>query len=249
MTTLQVEIAELMLATHAGRAILQLIEPARGAHVAAEAVSQGMQQMRHQTCGLKVLDALAASLAGRQREDFIEDDLALADESPFRVLFEQWGARTQIVAPLNRDGVLIGAIHLHRAHPPGHWSDSDRDALDQARRTISAQLDASAQRALPITASDLCDAAIQTLLDGLRDGLDVQRCTLRRNVSQAYAFPVIYESRAAQINSLLGDFTIIQSSQPVIHKLLAERSQVVEDDCASASDDPFFIRCSRTTVD
>src|SRR5205085_6056312 len=39
---------------------------------------------------------------------------------------------------------------------------------------------------------------------------------------------------------LLGDFTIVQTGQPVIVKLLAERKQVVQTDCRIVSDDPLF---------
>ena len=42
------------------------------------------------------------------------------------------------------------------------------------------------------------------------------------------------------MRSLLGDFTIVQTGQPVIVKLLAERKQVIQEDCRSASSDPLF---------
>ena len=56
----------------------------------------------------------------------------------------------------------------------------------------------------------------------------------------AFAFPVTFESRAEGQRSLLGDFTIVQTGQPVIVKLLAERAQVIQDDCNTASTDPLF---------
>jgi hypothetical protein len=81
---------------------------------------------------------------------------------------------------------------------------------------------------------------VQTILDELRQALDVQRCTYRRPVLSAYAFPVVFESRAEGINSLLGDFTIIRTGQPVINLLLSKRAQAVQDDCSTASSDPVF---------
>jgi GAF domain-containing protein len=42
------------------------------------------------------------------------------------------------------------------------------------------------------------------------------------------------------MRSLLGDFTIVQTGQPVIVKLLAERKQVIQEDCNIASADPLF---------
>jgi GAF domain-containing protein len=93
---------------------------------------------------------------------------------------------------------------------------------------------------LQVTEEDLRDTALTAILDELREGLQVQRCTLRQDVNTAYAFPVTHESRGEGVWSLHGDFTIIQSGQPVIEKMLAERTQVVQDDSHSASDEPLF---------
>ena len=87
---------------------------------------------------------------------------------------------------------------------------------------------------------DLRSAAAQAILDRVRIALGVQRCTFRQPVQEAYAFPVTFESRAEGMRSLLGDFTIVQTGQPVIVKLLAERKQVVQEDCSIASSDPLF---------
>ena len=81
---------------------------------------------------------------------------------------------------------------------------------------------------------------MQAVLDALRLALDVQRCTFRQPVEAAYEFPVTFESRAEGVNALLGDFTIVQTGQPVIRKLLAERAQVVQNDCSIASTEPLF---------
>src|SRR6185312_5811245 len=59
-------------------------------------------------------------------------------------------------------------------------------------------------------------------------------------VFAGYAFRVTHESRAEGGRSFCGDFTIIQSGQPVIEKLLNERAQVVQEDCRVASTDPAF---------
>jgi GAF domain-containing protein len=92
----------------------------------------------------------------------------------------------------------------------------------------------------PAALEDLRSAATGAILDRVRMALGVQRCTLRQPVEAAYAFPVTFESRADGVRSLLGDFTIVQTGQPVIVKLLAERKQVVQEDCAVASSDPLF---------
>ena len=50
----------------------------------------------------------------------------------------------------------------------------------------------------------------------------------------------VWRSRAEGVRSLYGDFTIIQSGQPVIERLLNERAQVIQEDCRVASTAPEF---------
>ena len=92
----------------------------------------------------------------------------------------------------------------------------------------------------PSVREDLSSAAAQAILDRVRLTLEVQRCTFRQPVQAGYAFPVTLESRMDEVRSLLGDFTIVQTGQPVIVKLLAERKQVIQENCETASSDPLF---------
>jgi len=111
--------------------------------------------------------------------------------------------------------------------------------MRNAQTKIRGILDHQESLELPAR-ENLRSAATQTILDRVRVALDVQRCTFRQPVQEAFAFPVTFESRADGLRSLLGDFTIVQIGQPVIVKLLSERKQVVQENCRVASDDPLF---------
>ena len=65
--------------------------------------------------------------------------------------------------------------------------------------------------------------------------------TLRRNLPGERAFPVTAEALAAGVGSLRDERTIDLRGQPVAREVAAGR-QVVQDDCASAYDDPEFHR-------
>jgi GAF domain-containing protein len=145
-----------------------------------------------------------------------------------------------MLAPLTRDGQLAAIISVHDVRGPRQWSEHEVEALRQAQDALSQILRDRASRKLNATEDDLRDAAIQAVLDCLRNALSVDRCTFRQDVLDAYAFPVTHESRNDDVNPLLGDFTVIQTGQPVIEKLLSERAQVVQDDSRTYSTDPLF---------
>jgi GAF domain-containing protein len=90
-------------------------------------------------------------------------------------------------------------------------------------------------------ASRLAAAALDAIVGALREELGVGRCTLRLDVP-GETFPVVHESLAAGVGSLIGETSIVLTGQPVVEAMLAGVPQVVQDDCASASDDPAFQR-------
>src|SRR5438552_4947541 len=67
------------------------------------------------------------------------------------------------------------------------------------------------------------------------------RVTLRQNLPGDYAFPVTREALAPGVGSLREERTVDLRTQPVAIEVAAGR-QVVQDDCAAASDDPAFHR-------
>lgn len=83
------------------------------------------------------------------------------------------------------------------------------------------------------------DEAIMTLLEELGEELEVQRVTLRLPSDESL-FPVAYEWCAPGVASIRDTPRLDMSKQPVVLKMQAGESQVSEDDCATASDDPGY---------
>ena len=226
-------IENLLLVTGASRAMLELVRHDGTLEIVAEAVQHGQRQIRHYAPAQALLDARTLERLRRDKDILVEPDTGEPRAS------DSEGISARMLAPLIRGGHLVGVISLHHCADPRRWSAQDKDALHDAQARI---LDILAERESrePPASEDLRTAATQTILDRLRIALDVQRCTFRQPVQAAFAFPVTFESRAEGMRSLLGDFTIVQTGQPVIVKLLAERKQVVQEDCRIASDDPLF---------
>jgi GAF domain-containing protein len=83
--------------------------------------------------------------------------------------------------------------------------------------------------------------AIEVILSELLERTGASRVTLRQNVPGEYAFPVTHEALASGVGSLREERTIDLRHQPVAIEVAAGR-QVVQDDCATAYDDPSFHR-------
>jgi GAF domain-containing protein len=85
---------------------------------------------------------------------------------------------------------------------------------------------------------------VSALEDVLRDLLGTTRAsrvTLRRDLPGERPFPVVAEALAQGVGSLRDERTVHLPSQPVVLEVKRGR-QVVQDDCASAHDDPAFQR-------
>ena len=81
----------------------------------------------------------------------------------------------------------------------------------------------------------------QEVLEELLAATGASRVTLRRDVPGDDPFPVVEEALAPGVGTLRGERTIHLPTQPVVLELQRGR-QVVQDDCASAYDDPAFHR-------
>jgi GAF domain-containing protein len=80
---------------------------------------------------------------------------------------------------------------------------------------------------------------IPAILARLLADTGASRVTLRRDVPGPDVFPVVEEALAPGVGSLREERTVHLPTQPVVREILQGR-QVVQDDCASAYDDPAF---------
>lgn len=81
--------------------------------------------------------------------------------------------------------------------------------------------------------------ALDAIVAALREQVGVDRCTLRLDVAGEY-FPVVHEALTPGTGSLIGDRKVSLQGQPVVEAILGGAEQVVQPDCAVASDDPAF---------
>jgi GAF domain-containing protein len=82
---------------------------------------------------------------------------------------------------------------------------------------------------------------IDAILADLLAETGASRVTLRRDLPGDYAFPVTNEALAPGVGSLREEHTVDLRTQPVALEVAAGR-QVVQDDSATAFDDPAFHR-------
>ena len=87
-------------------------------------------------------------------------------------------------------------------------------------------------------------AEIDDVLEGLLGSTGASRVTFRENAPGG-AFPVTHEALAPGVGSLRDERTVDLRTQPVALEVTAGR-QVVQDDCATAYDDPAFHRMRET---
>jgi GAF domain-containing protein len=240
MALLQRSVEELLFSTGGSRVTIRLDTPGESFPVAAEAVTHGARHIKGDTVLGDLRRFEIVQHLEREREIIVQNDLREAVPPVPDELIALYGAHAQMLAPVTRGEHLAGIISVHDVRGPQQWSERQIGALQQARDELSEMLEAEGPRHLKATEGDLRDAAIQAVLHSLREALSVHRCTLRQDVLKAYAFPVTHESRSQGVNPLLGDFTIVQTGQPVVDKLLTGRSQIVQDDTRNFSADPLF---------
>ena len=82
----------------------------------------------------------------------------------------------------------------------------------------------------------MSDTEIQNELAAVARDLNVQRATLRL-ISDDAVLPIAYEHCEPGTHSIRDTPRLDMSKQPVVLKMQAGASQVVEDDCAVATDD------------
>ena len=82
-------------------------------------------------------------------------------------------------------------------------------------------------------------STLGVLLEELLATTGASRVTLRRDLAGPSAFPVVAEALADGVPSLRDERSVHLPTQPVVRELQRGR-QVVQDDCASAYDDPAF---------
>jgi GAF domain-containing protein len=77
----------------------------------------------------------------RERRILVQDDLLAADPAPAAALIERYGARSQMLAPIERRGELIGLVSVHYVPGPRRWSKGDVAAVEDIVTRVLRELE------------------------------------------------------------------------------------------------------------
>jgi maleate isomerase len=134
---------DLLRSTDASRTTLRLDLPDQDTGldvVVAEALAPGVRSIRGDTSIRNLRDVSTVRFLEEQRrplvqKDCLADDFALPSE-----LTELYGVRAQMLAPLVREGRLIGVISVHYVPGPRDWNADDVAALQEAAERVQREL-------------------------------------------------------------------------------------------------------------
>jgi maleate isomerase len=122
---------DLREATAASRVTLRLDTPGQVFPVVGEALAPGIRSIRDAT----EIDLRAAETfryLEREQRLLIQDDCEGGAFPAPRELIQLYGVKSQMLAPLVRDGRLAGIVSVHYAPAVRRWSASDVTALEDA---------------------------------------------------------------------------------------------------------------------
>jgi len=137
--TFQTAIQALLQRTGASRTTLRLDRPDAFFPVVAEALAPGVRSIAGDT-SIDLRASATFQWLERERTLLIQPDLLAADPAPPAELLELYGARAQMLAPVVRDGALLGVVSVHHSPGPRTWTDGDIAALEQAVEEVLAEL-------------------------------------------------------------------------------------------------------------
>jgi GAF domain-containing protein len=132
-------VEQLLQDTGASRTTLRLDSPEAFFAVVAEACAPGIGSIAGDTSIDLAASATFKSLDREQRL-LVQPDLLAADPAPPPELIEFYGARAQMLAPIVRNGSLVGIVSVHYAPGPREWTPEEVTALERAVERVQAEL-------------------------------------------------------------------------------------------------------------
>ena len=139
--TLQGLMAELLERTGASRTTLRIDDtPGEVFPVKAEALAPGINSIAGDRT-IPIRESATFKWMERERRILVQEDLLSADPAPAADLIERYGGRAQMLAPIERDGELIGLVSVHYAPGPRSWSDEDVAVLEDVLARVRGALE------------------------------------------------------------------------------------------------------------
>jgi maleate isomerase len=154
MLTLQPEVQrvldELLLVTRASRTTFRVDLPEVNVTVAipfAESLAPGVPTMMNDG-SLDQRGAATGKWMETNRKILAQNDVTVADPRPPIELTTVYGAKAQMLAPVEEHGALIGWVSVHYLPSPRTWTQEDLSAIGAAAGQIQKAL-AARQRVAP----------------------------------------------------------------------------------------------------
>jgi maleate isomerase len=107
--------------------------------VVAESLGEGVRSIAGDT-SIDLRASATFKYLDSEQQNLIQEDVSAGDFPAPAELIEFYGVKAQMLAPLVRDGQLIGIISVHYAPATREWTDEDVAALDDAARRVSDEL-------------------------------------------------------------------------------------------------------------
>jgi maleate isomerase len=84
--------------------------------------------------------AATSQWVDKHRKVLIQDDISVADPAPPVELTTIYGAKAQMLAPVEEGGALIGWVSVHYLPSPRQWTQEDIAAITAAAGRIQRML-------------------------------------------------------------------------------------------------------------
>jgi maleate isomerase len=131
---------ELRDRTGASRTTLRIDdEPGIEFPVKAEALAPGINSIAGDNA-IAIRASATFAWVDRERRILVQEDLLAADPAPARELIERYGGRAQMLAPVQRDGELVGLVSVHYAPGPRRWTDDEIGVVEEIVGRVEREL-------------------------------------------------------------------------------------------------------------
>jgi maleate isomerase len=139
----QATLDELLRATRASRTTFRVDLPEENVAVAiplAESLAPGVPTMMNDG-SLDQRGTATGKWVDKHRKVLVQDDISVAtDPQPPIELITVYGAKAQMLAPVEEDGALIGWVSVHYLPSPRKWTPEDAAAIGAAASRIQKAL-------------------------------------------------------------------------------------------------------------
>jgi maleate isomerase len=138
----QAALGELLLVTRASRTTFRVDLPEANVTVAiplAESLAPGVPTMMNDG-SLDQRGAATGKWMEKNRKILAQDDISTADPRPPSELTTIYGAKAQMLAPVEENGALIGWVSVHYLPAPRKWTQEDVAAIGAAAGRIQRAL-------------------------------------------------------------------------------------------------------------